>query len=152
MNNVDKAVDSDNLCYNNSLNAAACPKEILMPFSRIKIYLACLVLLYSANTWAADPPTVEMQAAQTAIAQAQRQSPRGSAAQALQEAQSYFGQAQALVAKKKYRDAAALAGRAQVSAELSTARARLAAARLEVDEKAARNEDLRRQLLVNTER
>jgi hypothetical protein len=123
-----------------------------MTFSRIKIYLACLILLYSANTWAIDPPTAEVQAAQTAIAQAQRQTPRGGAGQSLQEAQSNLAQAQTMMGKKKYRDAANLANRAQVMAELATAQAKLANARLEVDEKAARNEDLRRQLLVNTER
>jgi Domain of unknown function (DUF4398) len=122
-----------------------------MTFSRIKIHLVCLVLLYSANTWAANPPISEMQAAQTAVAQAQRQSPRGSAASSLQEAQSYLIQANAMMDKKKYRDAASLANRAQAMAELSTAQARFATARMEVDEKAARNEDLRRQLLVNSE-
>jgi acyl carrier protein phosphodiesterase len=123
-----------------------------MTFSRVKIYLASLILLCSANTWAAEPPTFELQAAQVSIAQAQRLSPRGSAAQSLQEAASYFAQAQALVAKKKYKDAIVMANRAQAMADLASAQARLANARMEVDEKAARNEDLRRQLLINTER
>ena len=48
--------------------------------------------------------------------------------------------------------AANAASRAQATAELAKAQGELATARMEVDEKSARNADLRRQLLINTER
>ena len=95
---------------------------------------------------------MELSAAQTAIHQAERLSPRGTAAQTLASAQSLWSEAQALSDKRKYRDASTLAKRAQVMAELAKAQAELANARLLVDEKSARNADLRRQLLINTER
>lgn len=95
---------------------------------------------------------MELSAAQTAINQAERQSPRGTAAQTLQAAKSLLSEAQALSDKRKYRDAGDFAKRAQATAELARAQAELANARLGVDERAARNADLRRQLLINTER
>jgi len=109
-------------------------------------------LLASTSVWAAEPPAAELSAAQMAIAQAERASPKGTAAQSLQIAKSAFTEAQALNDKRKYKDAASLAYRAQVMAELAKAQAELANARMDVDEKSARNADLRRQLLVNTER
>lgn len=95
---------------------------------------------------------MELSAAQTAITQAERLSPRGTAAQSLESAKSHWSEAQALSDKRKYKDASALAKRAQVLAELAKAQAELANARLSVDEKSARNADLRRQLLINSER
>lgn len=109
-------------------------------------------LLVSATVWAAEPPVSELSAAQTAINQAERQSPRGTSAQSLQAAKVLLREAQALSDKRKYRDAQNLANRAQVTAELAKAQAELANARIAVDEKSARNADLRRQLLINTER
>lgn len=109
-------------------------------------------LLASSTLWAAEPPVTELSAAQIAIAQAERTSPKGTAAQTLQAAKSAFTEAQALNAKRKYKDAGSAAIRAQVMAELAKAQAELANARTVVDEKAARNADLRRQLLVNTGR
>ncbi len=109
-------------------------------------------LLVSSTLWAAEPPVSELSAAQTAIALAERASPKGTAAQSLQTAKSVFAEARALNDKRKYKDAGSAAIRAQVIAELAKAQAELANARMVVDEKAARNADLRRQLLVNTER
>lgn len=123
-----------------------------MTLSTLKIHTVLLLLLSSATVLAAEPPMVELSAAQTAITQAERLSPRGTAAQSLESAKSQWSEAQALNNKRKYKDASTLAKRAQVLAELAKAQAELANARLSVDEKSARNADLRRQLLINTER
>jgi len=93
-----------------------------------------------------------MAAARAAVATAQRADPRGPAGLAMQDAQAALAAAQAAYARRKYKDAARLAELAQASADLATARARLARARGDVDAKAARNADLRRQLLVVPER
>jgi Domain of unknown function (DUF4398) len=123
-----------------------------MTFSTLKIHTLLLILLVSSTVLAADAPVAELGAAQMAVTQAERLSPRGTAAQSLQEAKARLAEAKSLSDKRKYRDAINLAYRAQVMAELAKAQAELANARLLVDEKAARNADLRRQLLVNTER
>ncbi len=123
-----------------------------MTLSTLKIHIVLVFLLVSSTVWALDPPVAELSAAQTAITQAERQSPRGTAAQTLQAAKSQLGEAQVLSGKRKYRDAGDLAKRAQVTAELAKAQAELANARQGVDERAGRNADLRRQLLINTER
>lgn len=123
-----------------------------MTSSTLKIHMVLAFLLANSSVWAVEPPTAELSAAQMAIAQAERATPKGTAAQSLQVAKSTFAEAGALNDKRKYKDAASLAYRAQVMAELAKAQAELANARMEVDEKSARNADLRRQLLVNTER
>jgi hypothetical protein len=123
-----------------------------MTLSTLKIHTVFLLLLVSSTVWAAEPPTTELSAAQVAIAQAERLSPRGTSAQSLQAAKSQLAEAQAFSDKRKYREAANAAYRAQVIAELAKAQAELANARMDVDEKSARNADLRRQLLINTER
>jgi len=123
-----------------------------MTLSTLKIHTVFLFLLVSTTVWALEPPTAELSAAQTAVALAERQSPRGTSAQTLQAAKSQLAEAQALNDKRKYREAGVAAIRAQVTAELAKAQAELAKARMEVDEKSARNADLRRQLLINTER
>ena len=123
-----------------------------MTLSTLKIHTVLAFLLMSSTVRAAEPATAELTAAQTAIMQAERASPKGTAAQSLQAAKSAFTEAQALNDKRKYKDASSAAFRAQVIAELAKAQAELANARMDVDEKAARNADLRRQLLVNTER
>ena len=120
--------------------------------SRRKIYLAILLAAACANAHAATPPDVEMAAARAAVASAQRTDPRGPAALAMQDAEAALAAAQAAYAKRKYKDAVRLAELAQSAADLAAARARLARARGEVDAKAARNADLRRQLLVVPER
>lgn len=123
-----------------------------MTLSTLKIHTVLLFLLVSVPVLAAEPPTAELSAAQVAIAQAERLSPQGTSAQSLQAAKSQLAEAQLLSDKRKYREAGSAAYRAQVIAELATAQAELANARTAVDEKSARNADLRRQLLINTER
>jgi hypothetical protein len=123
-----------------------------MTLSTLKIHMVLAFLLASTSVWAAEPPIAELSAAQMAIALAERASPKGTAAQSLQIAKSTFAEAKALNDKRKYKEAAGQAYRSQVMAELAKAQAELANARMEVDEKSARNADLRRQLLVNTER
>ena len=122
-----------------------------MTLSTLKIHIVLTFLLTSTPVGAIKPPAAELSAAQIAITQAERTSPKGIAAQSLQAAKSAFTEAQALNSKRKYREASTAAYRAQVIAELAKSQAELAQARMEVDEKSARNADLRRQLLVNTE-
>jgi hypothetical protein len=123
-----------------------------MTLSTLKIHTVFLFLLVGTTVLAAEPPTSELAAAQAAIAQAERLSPRGTSAQSLQAAKSQLAEARVLSDKRKYREASNAAQRSQVIAELAKAQAELANARVAVDEKSARNADLRRQLLINTER
>jgi len=119
-----------------------------MTLSNRKIHLTLALLAVSAVAFAADPPTAEIATADAAIAAAARTNPRGDAAQTLDEARQLQAQAQGLMAKRKYKDALRLSESATATADLAAARARLASARMEIDEKSARNAELRRQLLV----
>jgi hypothetical protein len=110
--------------------------------------LLLALALFAASVQAATPPDAEMAAAASAIASARRAEPRGPAAEALAVAQDRFALAEASIARKKYRDALRLAEEARASADLALARARLVNAQTELDAKAARNAELRRQLLV----
>lgn len=122
-----------------------------MALSRRKIHLLLALSAAFATAFAATPPPAEMAAAEAALANAERVQPRGSAAQALDEARGLFAQAQAAVGKRKMKDAQRLALRATAAADLALARARLAQASLEVEEKTTRNAELRRQLLLSSE-
>jgi hypothetical protein len=116
--------------------------------SRRKIYLLLSALVFAGAVAAAPPPDAEMAAAQSALAGAERSEPSGDAAQMLAEAHQDFSLAQAAMAKRKFKDAKNLADRTAAAADLASAMARLARLREEVDDKAARNADLRRRLLV----
>jgi hypothetical protein len=120
--------------------------------SRRKIYLAAALMAAFAQAHAAPPPDAEMAAARAAIASAERADPRGSAGLAMEDARAAFAQAQLAYGKRKHKDALRFAEQAQAAADLAQARARLGQARGDVDAKAARNADLRRQLLVVPER
>ena len=119
-----------------------------MTLSARNFYLTAAILLLAGTATAALPPDAEMAAAGAAIASAERAQPRGAAADILVQARDRFAQAQEAMGRKKFRDAQRLAEEARATADLAQAKARLANARIEVDEKAARNADLRRQLLV----
>jgi hypothetical protein len=127
-----------------------------MTLSKAKFHRRMGVLLLAAglavapfaSAIAADPPEAQLAAAGAAVAAAEAAQARGDAAPALAEARERLAQARDASARRKYRDAARLAEEAQAAAELALATARLANARLEVDEKQARNADLRRELLV----
>lgn len=119
-----------------------------MPLSPAKSTLFAAFLLLPCAAFGAPPPDLQMASAASAITIAQHQQPRGPAAELLAQAQARFVQAQAAFADRKFRDAASLADEAHAAADLAAARARLANAQMAVDEKAARNADLRRQLLV----
>ena len=110
------------------------------------LVLAAALALPAAH--AAAPPDAELAAAGAAIAAAERLKPVGGPAQFLERARSHLAQAQQLAAKRKFRDALILAQAAQAEASLAQARARQMQAQQDVDEKTARNADLRRQLLV----
>ena len=117
--------------------------------SASKIYLALALLLATAQVAAADPPTAEIAAAERAVAAAEREDPRGQAAQTLIDARRLLAAAQALMADRDHTDARKHAEVAAAAADLAWAQARLANLRTEVDSKAARNAELRRRLLVN---
>jgi hypothetical protein len=101
-----------------------------------------------ASPFAADPPEAQLAAAGAAVAAAEGAQARGDAGPALAEARALLAQARDAAGRRKYRDAARLADAAQAAAELALATARLANARIEVEQKQARNADLRRELLV----
>jgi hypothetical protein len=101
-----------------------------------------------AQAFAAPPPDAEMGAARAALAAAERLDPRGAAEVPMQEARVAFTQAQSAYERHRWKDALLYAEQAQASADLARARARLGRARAEVDARAARNAELRRQLLV----
>ncbi|MBC7657354.1 MAG: hypothetical protein H7147_09300 [Frankiaceae bacterium] len=115
------------------------PSECILG-SILAFSLACGI----AN--AADPPDAQMAAASQAIASAGRLEPQGPAADLLAQARSRYGQAADAFARRKYKDALRLADEARAIADQASARGRLINARTEVEEKAARNADLRRQL------
>ena len=101
---------------------------------------------------AADPPDAAMIAASQAIGAAARLEPRGPAADLLAQARERYGLASDAVGRRKYKDALRLADEARAIADQAAARARLIAARAEVEEKSARNADLRRQLQMGSQR
>ena len=101
---------------------------------------------------AADPPDAAMAAASQAIGVAERLEPRGPAADRLAEARHLQAMAADAMGRRKYKDALRLAEEARAVADQATARARLIAARAEVEEKSARNADLRRQLQMESQR
>ena len=107
-------------------------------------FLAFSIALGVAS--AAEPPDAQMIAASAAISAAARLEPQGPAADLLAQARARYGQASDAVARRKYKDAVRFADEARAIADQAYARARLANARAEVEEKAAGNADLRRQL------
>jgi hypothetical protein len=101
--------------------------------------------------FAADPPDAAMAAARQAIAAAERRQPAGPAGELLAQAQARHAQASDAVARRKYKDALKLADQARALAVQAGARARLDAARAEVEDKTNRNAGLRRQLQMAPE-
>ena len=114
-----------------------------------------LVLLLSGMACglalAADPPDAAMVAASQAISSAVRSEPQGPAADLLAQARELYGQAADAIARRKFKDAQKFADQARAVAAQAEARARLIRARSEVEEKQARNADLRRQLQMQPE-
>lgn len=121
-----------------------------MALTRRKIYLSLALMAFVVTALAASPPSAEMAAAEAAIAAAERAQPRGSAEQALLEARDQYARAQAALGRKKYKEAQRFALQATAGADLALARARLATALQEVEEKSTRNAELRRQLLLQS--
>ena len=100
---------------------------------------------------AAEPPDAQMTSASQAISAAARLEPQGPAADLLAQARQRYGLASEAFGRKKYKDAIRHADEARAIADQSAARARLTNARAEVEEKQARNADLRRQLQMQPE-
>lgn len=121
-----------------------------MALTRRKIYLSLALMAFVVTALAASPPSAEMAAAEAAIAAAERAQPRGSAEQALLEARDQYARAQAALGRKKYKEAQRFALQATAGADLALARARLATALQEVEEKSTQNAELRRQLLLQS--
>lgn len=110
--------------------------------------LALAMVLALPLAHAVAPPDAELAAAAAAVAAAERLKPVGGPAQYLDRARVHLGQAQQMALKRKNREALILAQAAQAEAALAQASARQVQAQQDVDEKTARNADLRRQLLV----
>ena len=100
---------------------------------------------------AAEPPEPQMTSASLAISAAARLEPQGPAADLLAQARQRYGMASDAVGRRKYKDAIRLADESRAIADQAAARARLINARAEVEEKRARNADLRRQLQMQPE-
>lgn len=100
---------------------------------------------------AAEPPEAQMTAASLAISAAAQLEPEGPAADLLAQARQRYGLASDAIGRRKYKDATRLADEARAIADQAAARARLTNARSEVEEKRARNADLRRQLQMQPE-
>ena len=100
---------------------------------------------------AAEPPEAQMTSASLAISAAARLEPQGPAADLLAQARQRYGLASEAFGRKKYKDAIRLADEARAIADQSAARAQLTHALAEVEEKQARNADLRRQLQMQPE-
>ena len=117
-----------------------------------RILTAVLLLgLLLPPAFAADPPDAAMVAASQAIGAADRRQPAGPAADLLAQARARYGQASDAIARRKYKDAQKLADQARALAVQAGARARLDAARAEVEDKTNRNAGLRRQLQMTPE-
>lgn len=107
--------------------------------------------LWCGVATAAEPPDAQMTSASLAISAAARLEPQGPAADLLAQARQRYGLASEAIARRKYKDAIRLADEARAIADQASARARLTNARAEVEEKQARNADLRRQLQMQPE-
>lgn len=116
-------------------------RKIYLPRSFTRLFFPVLLFLTSCAT---VPPLAEVAAADAAIKAAEAAAPRGTAAEMLREAKRRQDAAQRTLAEKKYPQARLLTEQALAAAELAQAQAALAAARDDVDSKAARNADLRR--------
>ena len=110
-----------------------------------------LVGLVLPPAFAADPPDAAMAAASQAIAAAEQRQPAGPAGDLLAQAQARYAQAGDAIMRRKYKDALKLADQARALAVQAGARARLDAARAEVEDKTNRNAGLRRQLQMAPE-
>ncbi|WP_460456834.1 hypothetical protein [Arenimonas alkanexedens] len=106
-------------------------------------------MLLSSSSWAIAEDSVELLAAETAVAAALRAEPRGEAARLLEEARAGLQAARDAQSRRKRRDAAEMAQVAEATADLARARAEHDVAQAEVESKSARNADLRRRLLLN---
>lgn len=100
---------------------------------------------------AAEPPEAQMASASLAISAAAQLQPQGPAADLLAQARQRYGLASDAMGRRKYKDAIRLADESRAIADQAAARARLINARAEVEEKRARNADLRRQLQMQPE-
>ena len=120
-----------------------------LPRVNFQRWLHLLIFLLAAPVAVAmPPPDAQIAAAGAAIMAAEGMNPQGEAAELLDRARDRLSQSQALLVKHKNREALALADEAQACAALAQARAQRAQARQDVNEKTARNADLRRKLLV----
>lgn len=111
--------------------------------------LPLLILLWVAPAAIAmTPPDAQIAAAGAAIVAVEGLHPQGEAAEMLDRARDRLSQSQGLLVKHKNRDALALADEAQACAALAQARTQRDQAQRDVNEKTARNADLRRKWLV----
>jgi len=113
---------------------------------RIRTAMAILVLtLAVAGCASVPPPNDSMNLAQNQLQMARDAGAADYAPVDLGFAQDKFQQAQAAMAERKYADAANLAEESRADAELAQAKARLGAARAQIQSKVQENTRLRQQ-------
>jgi hypothetical protein len=116
------------------------------PLGRIRTATAVLVLTLALTGCASVPPPDDsMNRAQTQLQGARDAGAADYAPVDLGFAQDKFQQAQAAMAQRKYADAANLAEESRADAELAWAKARLGAARAQIQSKVQENTRLRSQ-------
>jgi hypothetical protein len=119
-----------------------------MTLSKRKIHFLCASLLFLSISGAQAAAQQDVAAAKAAVNRAAATNPVGEAAQSLQAAQQSLAESAQLLAKRKERDATRAAQRAEALADLASVQMRWVQARRDVDDKSARNANLRRELLV----
>jgi len=105
-----------------------------------------------AQTGASSAPTVQIGRAESAIESAKQAGAPGLAPESLLLAETALSDAQALLARRKSKDAERAALKSIRYAELSASQARYIMLKEAVEEKTARNAGLRRELLLGGER
>jgi hypothetical protein len=120
-----------------------------MTSSGAKIHrtLPVLAMLALAGCASAPPPTLQLDAAEVALAGAREVRAERFAPDELRLARIRLEEAQAAMARGKYDEARQLAEQAEAEASLAIARSRAAAWRAEVEQKTEQNASLRRSLL-----
>ncbi|MFN3842936.1 MAG: DUF4398 domain-containing protein [Rehaibacterium terrae] len=106
-----------------------------------------MALLALAGCASVPPPTLQLDAAEVALAGAREVRAERFAPDELRLARLRLEEAQAAMARRKYDEARQLAEQAEAEASLAIARSRAAAWRAEVEQKTEQNASLRRSLL-----
>ena len=121
-----------------------------MTLNTRKIYLLAAPMLFFVACASVPPPVAPLTEAQSSVQRAQAADLRGEAAQTQRAAEQSLEAAQIAMNAKKYAEAEQWAQRAQALSRLALTTGRLAQARESAESRAARNADLRRELLIKS--